>query len=119
MPFGLTNAQATFIDLMNRVFHHYLDSFVMVFIDNILLYSPDESTHQEHLSLVLETLWENKLYSKFSECDFWMREVSYLGHIIGEHDISGPKESPSCSKVDMPTDSPGYSEFLRIDQLLP
>lgn len=76
------------MDIMHRVFRPHLDSFVVVFIDDILIYSPDKDMYHEHLRIVLETLWENQLYAKFSKCNFRMREVSFLGHIIGEHGIS-------------------------------
>ena len=70
MPFGLANASATFMDLMNRVFRPYLDQFVMVFFDDILVYSIDEQKHEQHLKIVLQTLREKKLYAKLSKCDF-------------------------------------------------
>ena len=82
MPFGLTNAPATFMDLMNRVFRPYLDQFVMVFIGDILVYSKDEQEHEQHLKIVLQTLREKKLYADLSKCDFWLKEVSFLGHIV-------------------------------------
>ncbi len=82
MPFGLTNAPAAFMDLMNHVFRPYLDKFVVVFIDDILVYSKDESEHEHHLRTILNTLLNNQLYAKFSKCQFWITEVSFLGHII-------------------------------------
>ena len=82
MPFGLTNASIAFMDLMNRVFQPYLDQFVVVFIDDILVYSRDEQEHEQHLKIVLQTLRENKLYAKLSKCDFWLKEVSFIGHIV-------------------------------------
>ena len=82
MPFGLTNAPTTFMDLMNKVFRPYLDQFVVVFIDDILVYSRDEQEHEQHLKIVLQTLREKKLYAKLSKCDFWLKEVSFLGHIV-------------------------------------
>ncbi|KAA3473634.1 reverse transcriptase [Gossypium australe] len=82
MPFGLTNAPAVFMDLMNRVFRPYLDWFVVVFINDILIYSRDETEHAEHLRLVLQILREKQLYAKFTKCEFWLSEVSFLGHII-------------------------------------
>ena len=82
MPFGLTNAPATFMDLMNRVFRPYLDQFVVVFIDDILVYSKDAQEHEHHLRIVLQTLRENKLFAKLSKCDFWLKEVSFLRHIV-------------------------------------
>ena len=82
MPFGLTNAPAAFMDLMNRVFRPYVDQFVVVFIDDILVYSKDAQEHEQHLRIVLEALREKKLYAKLSKCDFWLKEVSFLCHIV-------------------------------------
>jgi hypothetical protein len=82
MSFGLTNAPSYFMYLMNKVFMEYLDKFVVVFIDDILIYSKTEEEHEEHLRLVLQKLREHQLYAKFSKCDFWLKEVSFLGHII-------------------------------------
>ncbi|KAK5775521.1 hypothetical protein PVK06_043419 [Gossypium arboreum] len=82
MPFGLTNAPAIFMDLMNRIFRPYLDKFVVVFIDDILIYSRDESEHAEHLRTILQILREKKLFAKFSKSEFWLREVGFLGHIV-------------------------------------
>ena len=87
MPFGLTNAPAIFMDLMNRIFRPYLDKFVVVFIDDILIYSRDESEHAEHLRTVLQILREKKLYAKFSKSEFWLREVGFLGHIVSSEGI--------------------------------
>ena len=72
MSFGLTNAPATFMDLMNRVFKEYLYRFVVVFIDDILVYSSSEEEHEQHLRLVLKRLREHRLYAKFSKCEFWL-----------------------------------------------
>ncbi|GJV55723.1 putative reverse transcriptase domain-containing protein [Tanacetum coccineum] len=82
MPFGLKNTPAIFMDLMNRVCRPYLDKFVRVFIDNILIYSKTQEEHVEHLRLVLELLKKEKLYAKFSKCELWVREVQFLGHVI-------------------------------------
>ncbi|GJS54853.1 putative reverse transcriptase domain-containing protein [Tanacetum coccineum] len=82
MPFGLTNAPAVFMDLMNRVCKPYLDKFVIVFIDDILIYSRNKEEHANHLRIILELLRKEKLYAKFSKCDFWIRIVQFLGHLI-------------------------------------
>ncbi|GJV09899.1 putative reverse transcriptase domain-containing protein [Tanacetum coccineum] len=82
MPFGLTNAPVVFMDLMNRVCKPYLDKFVIVFIDDILIYSRNEEEHANHLRMILELLKKEKLYAKFSKCDFWIRIVQFLGHLI-------------------------------------
>ena len=78
MPFGLTNAPAAFMDLMNRVFRSYVDQFVVVFMDDILVYSKDQEDHDTHLRVVLETLRKEQLYAKLSKCEFWLGEVSFL-----------------------------------------
>ena len=82
MPFGLTNAPATFMDLMNWVFHPYLNQFVIVFIDDILVYSKNVDEYAMHLRIVLQTLKDRKLYAKFFKCEFWLNEVVFLGHVI-------------------------------------
>nr|GEU30475.1 reverse transcriptase domain-containing protein [Tanacetum cinerariifolium] len=87
MPFGLTNAPAVFMDLMNQVCKPYLDKFIIIFIDDILIYSKDEKEHEEHLKAILELLKEEKLYAKFSKCDFWILKVQFLGHVIDSRGI--------------------------------
>ena len=87
MSFGLTNAPAAFMDLMNRVFRPYVDQFVVVFIDGILVYSKDAQEHEQYLKIVLQTLREKKLYVKLSKCDFWLKEVSFLCHIVSAEGI--------------------------------
>ena len=82
MPFGLTNAPVTFIDLMHRVFQPYLDWFVVVFIDDILIYSKSEEEHEGHLRIVLQTMRDHQLYAKLSKCEFWFTEVRFLGHVV-------------------------------------
>ena len=84
MSFGLTNAPAFFMNLMNIVFMDYLDKFVVVFIDNILIYSQSEEEHVDHLRMVLQRLQEHQLYAKLSKCEFWIDEVLFLGHIINK-----------------------------------
>ena len=87
MPFGLTNAPAAFMDLMNRVFKQYIDKFVIVFIDDILIYSQNREEHAKHLQIDLQTLREKKLYAKFSKCEFWLMEVSFFCHVISAEGI--------------------------------
>nr|GFA73660.1 putative reverse transcriptase domain-containing protein [Tanacetum cinerariifolium]GFA73712.1 putative reverse transcriptase domain-containing protein [Tanacetum cinerariifolium] len=82
MPFRLTNAPAVFMDIMNRVCKPYLDKFVIVFIDDILIYSKDEKEHEEHLKAILELLKKEELYAKFSKCEFWIPKVQFLDHVI-------------------------------------
>jgi hypothetical protein len=82
MSFGLTNSPAYFMYLMNSVFMPELDKFVVVFIDDILIYSKSEEEHAQHLRVILQQLWDHQLYAKFSKCAFWLKEVPFLGHII-------------------------------------
>ena len=82
MPFGLTKAPAAFMSLMNMVFNAYLTSFIIVLLDDILVYSNNEEDHVKHLSIALQVLRENQLFAKLSKCDFWLKEVNFLGHII-------------------------------------
>ncbi|KAK9140215.1 hypothetical protein Scep_009896 [Stephania cephalantha] len=88
MPFGLTNAPAMFMDLMHRMLREYLDRFVIVFIDDILIYSKTREDHGEHLRIILQSLRAHRLYAKFSKCEFWLTEVGFLGHIIGASGVS-------------------------------
>ncbi|KAI3701816.1 hypothetical protein L6452_27177 [Arctium lappa] len=87
MPFGLTNAHAAFMDLMNRVCGPYLDKFVIVFIDGILIYSKNKEEHEQHLRTILELLAREQLYAKFSKCEFWLQEVQFLGHVVNAEGI--------------------------------
>jgi hypothetical protein len=88
MFFGLTNAPAYFMYLMNMVFMEYMDKFVVVFINDILIYSKMEASHEEHLRLVSEKLRANQLYAKFSKCEFWLTQVAFLGHVISTRGVS-------------------------------
>ncbi|XP_070022857.1 uncharacterized protein [Nicotiana sylvestris] len=87
MSFGLTNAPVAFMDLMNRVFRPYIDSFVIIFIDDILIYSCSLGENEQHLRVVLQTLREQKLYAKFSKCEFWLESLAFLGHIVSGEGI--------------------------------
>ena len=88
MPFGLTNAPAFFVDLMNQVFREYLVKFVLVFIDDILIYSKPEAEHANHLRIVFSTLRHHQLRAKFSKCHFWREEVRFLGHIVSKEGLA-------------------------------
>ena len=88
MPFGLTNAHAVFMDLMHRIFKPYLELFIVVFIDDILVYSRTREEHEQHLKIVLQILREHQLYAKFSKCEFWLEKISFLGHVISKNCIA-------------------------------
>ena len=88
MPFGLTNVPTAFMDLMHRVFQPYLDQFVIVFMDDILIYSHSEMENEDHLRVVLQLLRDHRLYAKFSKCEFWLIEVRFLGHVVLASGIS-------------------------------
>jgi hypothetical protein len=115
MSFGLTNEPAYFMDLMNKVLLEYLDSFVVVFIDDILIYSKSESDHEEHLRLVLQKLWDNQLYTKCSKCEFWISEVPFLGHIISNGGISvDPTKVKEIMAWSVPTTITEIRSFLGL-----
>lgn len=88
MPFRLTNAPTAFMDLMHRIFKPFLDQFVVIFFDDILVYSKSKNDHEEHLRIVLQKLREHKLYAKFNKCEFWLSKVSFFGHVISHQDIN-------------------------------
>ena len=88
MPFGLTNVPTTFMDLMHRVFQPYLDQFVVIFMDEILIYSQSEREHEDHLRIVLQLLRDHQLYAKFNKCGFWLIEVRLLGHVVSASRVS-------------------------------
>ena len=88
MPFGVSNAPGVFMEYMNSIFYPYLDQSVVVFIDNILIYSKSDEEHAEHPKVVLQTLKENNLYAKSSKCEFWFKEVIFLSHVISSGHIT-------------------------------
>ena len=96
MPLGLTNAPTTFMDLMHKVFQPYLDQFVVVSVDDILIYSKFEEEHEDHVRVVLQVLRDHQLYAKFSKCEFWLTEVKFLGHVVS---ASGVPLDPENFKV--------------------
>ncbi|CAA0830064.1 Uncharacterized mitochondrial protein AtMg00860, partial [Striga hermonthica] len=115
MPFGLSNAPAVSMDLMNRVFHPFLDQFFIVFIDNILVYSRYIDHHKEHLRIVLKTLRREKLYAKFSKCEFWLDRVAFLGHIVIARGIEvDPSKIEAVSKWDTPRSAVDVRSFLGL-----
>ena len=118
MPFGLTNAPAAFMDLMNRIFRPYLDQFVIVFIDDIIIYSGSGEEHADHLRIILQTLREHRLYAKLSKCQFWLDSVVFfffLGHIVSAEGVS-----VDLQKVEAildwkpPTSAPEIRSFLGL-----
>jgi hypothetical protein len=115
MSFGLTNAPAYFMYLMNKVFMEYLDKFVVVFIDDILVFSRNVEEHEEHLRLVLQKLREHQLYAKFSKCDFWLKEVSFLGYIITDGGIDvDPSKVQDVLNWNQPKNVPEIRSFLGL-----
>ncbi|KAK1681233.1 hypothetical protein QYE76_042081 [Lolium multiflorum] len=115
MSFGLTNAPAYFMNLMNKIFMNFLDKFVVVFIDDILIYSKSEEEHEQHLEAVLETLREHKLYAKFSKCEFWLKEVGFLGHILSAGGIAvDPAKIKTVAEWKVPTTQTEVRAFLGL-----
>ncbi|KAJ0879202.1 putative nucleotidyltransferase, Ribonuclease H [Helianthus annuus] len=115
MPFGLTNAPAVFMDLMNRVCKPYLDKFIIVFIDDILIYSKTRADHEQHLRLTLELLKKEQLFAKFSKCEFWLKEVQFLGHIVNEQGIHvDPSKISAIKDWDTPTTPTEVRSFFGL-----
>ncbi|GJU62549.1 reverse transcriptase domain-containing protein [Tanacetum coccineum] len=115
MPFGLTNAPVVFMDLMNRVCKPYLDKFVIVFIDDILIYSKTKEDHENHLRLMLDLLRKEKLYAKFSKCEFWLQEVHFLGHVVNHDGIHvDPSKIEAVKSWKAPTTPSEVRSFLGL-----
>lgn len=115
MPFGLTNALPAFMDLMNKVFKEYLDQFVIIFIDDILIYSRLKDEHEYHLTTVLQILHEKKLYPKFKKCEFWIKQFSFLRHVISKDGVAvDPSKVEAIQHWSTPTNVGEVRSFLRL-----
>jgi hypothetical protein len=115
MLFGLTNAPSVFMDLMNRAFHEYLDSFVVVFIDDILVYLANHVNHREHLKIVMEVLREKKLFAKLKKCEFWLEEMSFLGHVVNKNGLTiDPSKVKVVVEWERPTNIWEIRSFLGL-----
>jgi hypothetical protein len=115
MSFGLTNAPTYLMYLMNKIFMEYLDKFVVVFIDDILVYSRSEEEHKEHLHLVFKKFRDHRLYAKLNKCEFWLKQVAFLGHIISKGGISvDPSKIHDVLSWNAPTSVSDIRSFLRL-----
>ena len=115
MPFGLTNAPAAFIDLMNRIFQPYLDQFIIVFIDDILIYSGSKEDHEEHMRVVLQIMRKHQLYAKLSKCQFWLDSVAFLGHVISKEGVSvDPQKIEAIVNLKPPMNVTDIRSFLGL-----
>jgi hypothetical protein len=115
MSFGLTNALDYYMDLMNTNFMEYLDKFVVVFIDGMLVYSKSEEEHEEHLRLVSQKLQDPRLYVKISKCEFWMKQVSFHSYVILEEGISmGSSRTRNVLSLDTPASVTNSRSFLGL-----
>ena len=115
MSFGLTNAPAYFMYPMNKVFMEYLDKFVVVFIDDILVFSKTEEEHEQHLRMVLDKLREHQLYAKFSKCEFWLHEVGFLGHVLTEEGLSvDPAKIEAVTEWQSPSNVKEVRSFIGL-----
>jgi hypothetical protein len=115
VSFGLTNAPAYFMNLINKVFMEELDRFMVVFIDDILIYLETTEEHEEHLRIVLERLRQQKLYAKFSKCEFWMEKVAFLGHVLSaKRIVVDPSKVESVTKWEQPLNVTDVRSFLAM-----
>lgn len=115
MPFGVINAPVTFMNLINRIFYQYLNMFVVIFVDDILVYSKTEEEHAEHLRTVLQTLREHQLYAKLSKCEFWLERIAFLGHIVsGEGIAVDPAKVAAVSEWPVPKSVSEIRSFLGL-----
>ena len=115
MPFGLTNTPAAFMDMMNRIFKPYLDQFVVVFIDDILVYSKNIEEHMRYLRIVFQTMREEKLFAKLSKCEFWLDSIVFLGYVISKEGISiDPKKIEAVVNWPRPTNVTEVRSFLGL-----
>ena len=115
MPFGLTNAPAFFMTLMNKVFMEELDRFVVVFIDDILVYSKSAEEQGQHLRVVMGKFRKHQLYAKFSKCEFWLQRVSFLGHVLTAEGVEvDPEKIKAISEWKQPTSATEIRSFLGL-----
>ena len=115
MPFGLTNAPAAFMKLMNNIFREFLDKFVIVFIDDILIYSRSKEEHVEHLRIVLQRLRDHQLFAKLSKCSFWQKKIGFLGHVISEEGVAvDPEKITTITHWPRPKNATEIRSFLGL-----
>src|SRR4051794_21290168 len=116
MSFGLNNAPAYFMNLMNKIFMNFLDKFAVVFIDDILIYSKSEEEHEQHLRVVLETLREHQFYAKFGKCEFCLKELRFLGHILSTGGVSiDPEKIKTVQEWRAPATQTDVRAFLGLE----
>ena len=115
MSFGITNTQTSFMDLMNRVFREYLDSFIVVFIDDILIYFQTKEEREQHLGLTLQVLRQYQLYAKFSKCVFWHRSMTFLGQVMSNQDVEvDPRKTEVVKNWQRPITPTDIHSFLGL-----